>query len=115
MSHTTRRADTRWRLPAPESRAVFNERVLCLCAIHGLSETSGMRTRDRNASVGGSEDSKHLLEFGGWARDLAFDPYLGTELTPNERADILRDAQALGLWVVDEGDHLHVQGKALGP
>ena len=113
--HTQRRSDAPWKLPAPTSRAEYNERVLCLCALHAMSVTSSVRTKDRNAAVGGAEESKHLLEFGGWADDLVADVTLGIPLDSSERTTIVRDARAFGLWCVDEGTHFHVQGKALGP
>lgn len=97
-------------LPAPESYAVFCERVRCLCALHSASVTSGIRSEGRNARVGGSPASKHRLEAGGWAADLALDSQGDTEASQR----LVDDARRLGLWAVDEGDHVHLQGIAPG-
>lgn len=69
-----------------------------------LSETSGRRTRERNAAVGGKPGSKHVL---GMAQDFVADD-----------VEALRQAAPvavrLGLWIllhdVGSGTHLHVQG-----
>lgn len=75
-----------------------------------LSETSGTRSEERNAAVGGNPESKHLY---GIARDFV----------ANDSAQYYSAAGAtardLGLWFVvhdkGSGDHLHVQGAAPGP
>jgi hypothetical protein len=88
--------------------AEFDEACRQLWQAHPeLSETSGRRSAERNASVGGKALSKHVL---GMARDFA------------GPAGVLRDAaataRALGLWIdthdVGSGMHLHVQGLAPG-
>lgn len=79
-----------------------------------LSETSGARTKARNAAAGGKPDSKHVL---GMARDFVPDG------PPAVRSARLREADAvareLGMWTlvhdVGSGDHLHVQGLPVGP
>ena len=64
-----------------------------------LSETSGYRSPERNERVGGSDQSKHLLgmgrDFGGSAEGIR---------------QAARVAVELGLWILIEDDHLHVQG-----
>lgn len=95
------------KLPPPDSYSQYKERVLCLQALHDASCTSSGRTTIRNAQVGGAEMSKHLLARGAWADDLVPD-----EMNQFSRAAIVRDAQTFGLWALDEGDHVHVQGKA---
>lgn len=83
-----------------------------------LSETSGARTRARNAAKGGKPDSKHV--FGGHnavSRDFVAD---GNEATRAKRhAEAARVAVELGMWVmvhdVGSGDHLHTQGLPVGP
>lgn len=83
-----------------------------------LSETSGARTKARNANAGGIPDSKHV--FGGHnavAQDFGADgPPAVRSKRLNEAAIVARE---LGFWVlvhdVGSGDHLHVQGLAPGP
>ena len=73
-----------------------------------LSETSGHRSPDRNAAVGGSPESKHLC---GLARDFvdSDDVYGGPAGVAKE----------IGFWIAvhdkGSGNHLHVQGAATGP
>ena len=98
-------------LPMPESWAVFNERVRNLCALYKASETSGLRTLQRNASKGGREMSKHQISFGGWGRDLV----LNEQTNETLRAALVSAARTLGLLAKDEIDHIHVQGKPIGP
>ncbi len=96
-------------LPAPISLAEFNERVRCICALLSCSETSGMRTTDRNAKVGGARRSKHLIGFGGLAKDIVPD-----ENNAKMRQEVVRVGKLFGLWVEDEMDHVHLQGRAPG-
>lgn len=69
-----------------------------------LSETSGRRTKERNAAAGGKPGSKHVL---GMAQDFA-----APSLAQLDAA--MRVARELGFWVdvhdVGSGKHLHVQG-----
>ena len=68
-----------------------------------LSATSGRRSVERNAAVGGNPASKHVI---GMARD-----FVGEMEVMREAA---LAAGELGLWFVvhdkGSGDHLHVQG-----
>jgi len=106
---STRRGVNPWVLPAPVSFAEFNERVRNLNALHHGSVTGGGRTPDRNDTVGGSNLSKHLIEFGSMAVDVVLD---------NMAADLTHayalDARTLGLWAEVESDHIHLQGLAPG-
>ena len=72
-----------------------------------LSETSGHRSPDRNAAVGGSPESKHLC---GLARD-----FVDSDGVYGDLAGVAKD---LGFWIAvhdkGSGDHLHVQGAAPG-
>lgn len=94
-------------LPPPQSKCEFIQRVDCLCAIHELSQTSGIRTIGHNGTVEGHEWSKHLIEMGGYAADLWPDDTVS--LGPAER-----DAERIGLWAEIKrgqyGAYLHVQG-----
>ena len=74
-----------------------------------LSETSGHRSKEQNAKVAGSSDSKHLI---GMARDF-------TAKTVEGLKQAQAMAQNLKLWSVvhdvGSGQHLHVQGLKPGP
>lgn len=91
----------------------FSEHILALCARHSCSETSGLRTVKRNRAVGGTDGSKHLVEKAeagvAYARDIVPDRY-----TKPVVAAIIKDAAALGIQVIDEGDHLHCQAPFFG-
>ena len=86
----------------------FSEKCLALCARHGCSTTSGVRTKKRNQAVGGKQTSKHLLERHddgtGYAVDLVPDDNLS-----GVRTLVIADAHDMGLGALDEGDHIHVQ------
>ena len=73
-----------------------------------LSETSGTRSKERNAAVGGNPESKHLY---GLAKDFVDED--------GEYGSAANVAAELGLWFVvhdkGSGNHLHVQGAAPGP
>jgi len=93
------------KLPPPESYAVAGERIRCLCALHRASVTSHVRTKARNAAVGGAELSKHQLEYGAMAWDLVPDHQ-------PDMLDLVRNARVLGFWALNEGDHAHLQALA---
>ena len=65
----------------------------------GGSVTSGGRSAQRNASVGGKLNSPHLLDLGA---DLVHD-----ESSSDAARDVI--ARGLGLTLVIEGDHDHLQ------
>ena len=73
-----------------------------------LSETSGTRSKARNAAVGGHPESKHRYGIG---KDFAADD--------GDYSEAQDEARGLGLWFVvhdkGSGNHLHVQGSAPGP
>lgn len=77
----------------------FPAKVLYLATAFNLSITSWIRSRKRNDAVGGVSDSRHLV---GLAVDVVLD-------AGESREGFLRECKALGLQVIDEKDHLHVQ------
>ncbi len=72
-------------------------------------QTSGYRSIEHNADVGGSVASKHVL---GMARDYVAKDQAGLD-------QCAEAARRLGLWVllhdVGSGNHVHVQGLEKGP
>lgn len=77
---------------------LFGLDVLTLKAQFGFSVTSWWRTVKRNQEVGGVPNSKHL---SGLAIDLVLD-------NPSDNQAFIQAAQGLGLFVLDEGDHIHI-------
>lgn len=73
---------------------------LCLAARYQFSTGSGRRTFNRNAKVKGHKNSRHLLGF------VADDCYLDFN---SDQAFFVADARRLGLKVVIEKDHIHIQ------
>ncbi len=102
------------RLP-PRTLGEYKERIWDLCALHECSTTSGVRTWKRYSAICAragktpSANSKHLLANGAWADDLVPD-----DNTAERRLALVADAHTLGLWGLDEGDHVHLQGKPPG-
>jgi len=84
----------------------FWERVMFVCVKFDCSVTSGPRTDARNAHVGGSPGSRHRLVRGGKAADVVPD-----ENTPARRKQVFEYAVELGLWALDETDHVHLDGR----
>lgn len=79
--------------------AEFAERVSLLAAAFDLSVTSWFRSSKRNAAVGGVAGSRHLV---GLAVDVVLDQ--------GQDADaFVKLCVSLGLEVLAEGDHYHVQ------
>jgi hypothetical protein len=73
--------------------------IRALALIHRVSVVSWWRTEIRNRAEGGIVDSRHL-------------DGLGADLIPDateNRANIITTARSLGLQVVDEGDHIHIE------
>lgn len=63
-----------------------------------VTATSWFRSATRNAAVGGAVASQHRW---GCAVDLV--------LAPGDKPRAVQRLKAAGFWVVDEGDHVHVQ------
>ena len=85
--------------------ADFYDRVLTYCAVLNASTTSGRRTRTHNTNVGGVAHSAHLA---GLAFDVVYDQ-------PVPGAEREGWAHRLGLKVVVEGDHDHLQPETWSP
>ena len=83
----------------PQDTMRFEDKIRCLALCFNLSVTSWIRSRKRNADVGGVADSRHLL---GLAVDVVLDD-------PGTREHFTKMATQLKLEVIDEGNHLHVQ------
>ncbi len=77
----------------------FSDKVLALCLIYDCSETSVFRTDMRNTAVGGAPNSRHKE---GLARDIVPDDLRQTD-------EVCQAARRLGLWVLVESDHIHLQ------
>jgi len=77
----------------------FEDKITVLLLAYPGSITSWIRSKSRNTLVGGANNSLHLL---GLAVDIVLD-------SVGDKADFKIMAQRLNLWVLDEGDHLHVQ------
>jgi uncharacterized protein YcbK (DUF882 family) len=77
----------------------FEDKIRLLAVLYPLSVTSWLRSRKHNGQVGGVADSRHLL---GLAVDVVLDD-------TNQVAEFHSQAATLGLQVIIEGDHLHVQ------
>lgn len=63
-----------------------------------VSMTSGVRSAERNAQVGGQPNSQHL---SGTAADYA--------VPANQKPAFISRARQLGYQAIDEGDHIHLQ------
>src|SRR5688572_15015308 len=81
------------------TRAEFNDAADTYCAIFAASQTSGQRTIKHNKAVGGVPNSAHLF---GLARDVVYD-------TPPDKDMRVSMGARLGLRVIVEGDHDHIQ------
>lgn len=85
----------------------FREFCSCIRTLQkrfGFSVTSWFRSPKRNKAKGGMSTSKHL-------KGLAVDAVLDNMQDTNAKAELTAAARAMGLGVVDEGDHLHIQVK----
>ena len=69
----------------------------------GVQMTSGTRTPEHNAEVGGKPNSQHLR---GTAGDYV--------VPADQKAAFIAEAQQNGLHAIDEGDHIHVQAQRQG-
>lgn len=74
--------------------------VMVVSHIFKCSHTSCGRTAKRNARVGGSSSSQHMI---GAAWDLVPDDY---DANANAVVNIFK---TMGCFALNEGDHVHVQ------
>lgn len=84
------------------TRREFQDAIETLHLRFAFSETSGFRTRLRNDVVGGVANSYHL---SGRAVDIIADISVDMEA-------LIGSAQGLGLEVIHESDHLHLEPRA---
>lgn len=85
---------------APPPSMAGGEMFAGLGNIPGVQVTSGLRTPERNAKVGGVANSYHLTD---QARDIL------PPKTPEEAAQVRQFAAQNGLEIIDEGDHWHME------
>jgi len=76
----------------------FFNSVNDLASKYGATITSGVRSPEHNAEVGGVPNSQHL---SGTAADVV--------IAPDQKQQFINDAKAQGLQPIDEGDHVHLQ------
>jgi hypothetical protein len=73
------------------TKAEFGDAMLQYCAATGGSETSGYRSPERNAKLGGKPTSSHLI---GMAQDVGYHP------NPVPDIEVAQEiAKKLGLYV----------------
>lgn len=77
----------------------FEDKIGWLKANYEFSVTSWWRSKAHNAAVGGVRTSRHLV---GLAVDIVLD-------NADDRSALRQTALELGLQVIDEGDHVHIQ------
>lgn len=76
----------------------FFDQANDLAAKYGGTMTSGVRSPQHNAEVGGVPNSQHLT---GTASDVV--------VPADQKQAFIEDAKARGLQPIDEGDHVHLQ------
>ncbi len=87
-----------------------------LAAACGGRQTSGWRSPTGNKEVGGHKYSRHMIGEGvdwTWSdEELAASEVTSNDgIKTNGRERMIVMAPKVGLKVIDEGDHLHVQTK----
>jgi hypothetical protein len=85
------------------TRVDFDAAAATLEQQFDISVTSATRTRSRNAAVGGSVQSFHLM---GMARDYVWD---NEDERKRDVKLFRRRAKQMHLQVISEGDHDHVE------
>lgn len=89
--------------PAPEAPAMVGGNHYAAFSqlateFPSVTMTSGARSAERNAQVGGQPNSQHLT---GTAADYA--------VPANQKPAFISRARQLGYQAIDEGDHIHLQ------
>jgi len=79
----------------------FQQKMSMLRAKYRMSTTSGFRTVAHNKKVGGHPESFHML---GLAEDVVMDSNFVFNLN-----DLYSDCTKLGLQMIYEGDHYHIE------
>lgn len=77
----------------------FIDKILALRIETEFSVLSWIRTERRNKSVGGNSNSYHKLAL---AVDVVCDD-------DDDNEKLINNAKRLGLGVLNEGDHIHIQ------
>ena len=95
--------------PAPASRPQRPigdpDAVVAPFLSDGARVTSGVRTPEKNAAVGGVNNSYHLQSNGGSARDLV--PPQGVSMSQFHRR--VQEGLPPGWQAINEGDHIHIE------
>ena len=73
--------------------------------VPGVKMTSGVRSPEKNAEVGGQPDSYHLASRGGVARDFVPPP----GMSMSQLHSTLKRTFGPGWDVINEGDHVHIE------
>ncbi len=84
--------------PAPQGGGHFGAFSQLATEFPAVTMTSGARSAERNAQVGGQPNSQHL---NGTAADYA--------VPANQKPAFISRARQLGYQAIDEGDHIHLQ------
>lgn len=100
-------------LPSPRGTPGFNPNAppptappnLAALTSRGARVTSGVRTPEQNARVGGVPNSYHLASRGGLARDLV--PPAGVSMAQFHQD--VRGNLPPGWEAINEGDHIHIE------
>jgi len=77
----------------------FEDKIARLKANYDFSVTSWWRSKKHNTAVGGVPTSRHLV---GLAVDIVLDK-------ADDISALKQTASEIGLQVIDETDHLHIQ------
>jgi hypothetical protein len=91
--------------PRPQRPMGDPDAVVAPFISEGARVTSSVRTPERNAAVGGVNNSYHLQSNGGSARDLV--PPQGVSMSQFHRR--VQEGLPPGWQAINEGDHVHIE------
>lgn len=91
--------------PRPQRSMGDPDAIVAPFLSSGARVTSGVRTPERNAAVGGVKNSYHLQSNGGSARDLV--PPQGVGMAQFHQQ--VREGLPPGWQAINEGDHIHIE------